>query len=199
MAAGVEGGADGRAQLARTPADQGDRSAARVLGHVATLTEAMTDAPAPPRRVVVTGMGVLSGPCVGIDDFWAALTTPTPGPTHRKIEGFVPRDWLDRRAVQRTDRFAQVAVAAARLASTDAGEPTDDPDRVAVVMGTGNGGIHSFVRAYDAFAERGRAGVDLLTGVMSMSNAGAANIAFADQDNTAPNWVDITAGYQFMV
>ncbi|MCB0963851.1 MAG: beta-ketoacyl-[acyl-carrier-protein] synthase family protein [Acidimicrobiales bacterium] len=138
----------------------------------------MTDAPAPPRRVVVTGMGVLSGPCVGIDDFWAALTTPTPGPTHRKIEGFVPRDWLDRRAVQRTDRFAQVAVAAARLASTDAGEPTDDPDRVAVVMGTGNGGIHSFVRAYDAFAERGRAGVDLLTGVMSMSNAGAANIAF---------------------
>ena len=60
----------------------------------------MTDAPAPPRRVVVTGMGVLSGPCVGIDDFWAALTTPTPCPTHRKIEGFVPRDWLDRRAVQ---------------------------------------------------------------------------------------------------
>ncbi|WP_426571824.1 beta-ketoacyl-[acyl-carrier-protein] synthase family protein [Aquihabitans sp. McL0605] len=135
-------------------------------------------APAPYRRVVVTGLGVLSGPCVGHQDFWAALTTDAPGPTHRKLVGFEPRRWLDRRAVQRTDLFSQVAVAAAKLAFEDAGSPVDDPEGVAVIMGTGNGGAGSLIQAYLDFQEHGRAGVNLLTGVMSMSNAGSANIAF---------------------
>jgi 3-oxoacyl-[acyl-carrier-protein] synthase II len=130
------------------------------------------------RRVVVTGMGVLSGPCVGIGPYWDALTTASPGPTHRKLVDFEPRRWLHRRVVQRTDRFAQVAVAAAQLAFEDAGSPDDDPDEVAVVLGTGNGGTASLIEAYLAFQEHGRAGVNLLTGVMSMSNAGSANVAF---------------------
>lgn len=135
-------------------------------------------APLPYRRVVVTGLGVLSGPCVGKDEFWSALTTATPGPTHRKLIGFEPRRWLERKAAQRTDRFAQVAVAAAKLAHDDAGSPADDPEGVAVVVGTGNGGAASLIQAYLDFQEHGRAGVNLLTGVMSMSNAGSANIAF---------------------
>lgn len=137
-------------------------------------------APPPPthRRVVVTGLGALSGACVGADELWAAVTTTAPGPTHRKLVGFEPRRWLDRRAVQRTDRFAQVAVAAARLAHDDAGAPVDEPEGVAVVLGTGNGGAASLIQAYLDFQERGRAGVNLLTGVMSMSNAGSANVAF---------------------
>ncbi len=123
-------------------------------------------------------MGVLSGACVGVDQFWDALTVATPGPTHRRLVGFESRRWLDRRAAQRTDLFAQVAVAAARLAFEDAASPEDDPDAVAVVLGTGNGGAHSLIQAYLDFQERGRAGVDLLTGVASMSNAGSANVAY---------------------
>ena len=132
----------------------------------------------PHRRVVVTGLGVLSGPCVGTDEFWSALTRAQPAPTHRRLEGFEPRRWLDRRAAQRTDLFAQVAVAAARLAQEDAGTPDDEPEATAVVMGTGNGGAHTLFQAYLDFEEHGPAGVNLLTGVMTMSNAGSANVAY---------------------
>lgn len=132
----------------------------------------------PSRRVVVTGIGVLTGPCVGVDEYWEALTTATPAQTHRQLVGFEPRRWLDRRAVQRTDRFSQAAVAAASLAHDDAGSPTDEPERVAVVLGTGNGGVASLVQAYDDHRAGGRAAVNLLTGVMAMSNAGSANVAF---------------------
>lgn len=135
-------------------------------------------APSAPRRVVVTGIGVLSGPCVGVDAYWSALTTSTPGPTHRRIEGFEPRRWFDRRAAQRTDLFAQVAVAAARLAHEDAGAPVDEAEAVAVVLGTGNGGARTLVQAYLDHAAGGRAAVNLLTGVMTMSNASAANVAY---------------------
>lgn len=131
-----------------------------------------------PRRVVVTGIGVLTGPCVGVEDFWDALVRPDPEPTHRRLIGFEPRRWLGRREAQRTDRFAQVAVAAAQLAFDDAGAPVDDPDGIGVVVGTGSGGVESLLAAYEGFAERGKDGVNLLTGVMAMSNAGAANIAF---------------------
>ena len=137
-------------------------------------------APSPPstRRVVVTGIGALTGACVGQQEFWNAITTGEPRPTHRRLVDFDPRRWLDRRAAQRTDRFAQAAVATAQLAFEDAGAPTDVPEGVAVVLGTGNGGVHSLIKAYADFAQLGRAGVDLLTGVMSMSNAGSANVAF---------------------
>lgn len=130
------------------------------------------------RRVVVTGLGVLSGPCVGHEAFWAALVSPTPGPTHRRLVGFEPRRWLERKRAQRTELFAQIAVAAARLAQEDAGSPVDDPERVAVVMGAGNGGTSTTIQGYLDFQAKGREGVSLLSGVMSMSNAGSANVAF---------------------
>jgi 3-oxoacyl-[acyl-carrier-protein] synthase II len=131
------------------------------------------------RRVVVTGLGVLSGPCVGHEELWAALVAPDPSGTHRRIVGFDARQWLDRRRVRRTGLFAQIAVAAARLAHDDAGAPTgDDPERTAVVMGVGAGNPGTAFDNQLAFEQRGREGVDLLTGVLTMVNAGSANIAF---------------------
>lgn len=131
------------------------------------------------RRVVVTGLGVLSGSCTGALQLWDALVTGEPGPTHRRILGFEPRRWLDRRQVQRTELFAQIAVAAARMAYSDAGEPADDPDAVAVVLGAGNGGLSSLLEAARALREDGPEAVSLLTGVTTMTNAGSANVAFA--------------------
>lgn len=130
------------------------------------------------RRVVVTGLGVLSGSCVGHEEFWQALVAPDPGPTHRKVLDFEPRRWLDRRRLQRTARFAQIAVAAGRLAHEDAGSPVDDPEAVAVVMGTANGDAGLIIEGYLGFQAKGREGVSLLSGVICMSNAGSANIAF---------------------
>jgi len=132
-----------------------------------------------PRRVVITGLGVLTGPSVGKDAFWDSLTTSTPEPTNRKIVGFNARDWLDRRHAQRTALFSQIAIAAGRLAHEDAGSPADDRDGVAVVLGAGNGGAGTLIQGYLDFQRGGREAVSLLNGVVSMSNAASANLAFA--------------------
>jgi 3-oxoacyl-[acyl-carrier-protein] synthase II len=131
------------------------------------------------RRVVVTGLGVLSGPATGVDEFWEALVGPPPAATHRKLEGFDPRQWLGRREARRTDRFAQAAVASAILAHADAGAPGLDPERTAVVYGVGNGGLLTIMDECRSFAASGPGGASELAGVMLMTNAGAANIAFS--------------------
>lgn len=131
------------------------------------------------RRVVITGLGALSGACAGAEELWSALITLDPAPTHRRVVGFDPRRWLDRRQAQRTERFSQLAVAAAKQAHADAGEPDDDPEMVAVVLGSGNGGASALIRANQDLLEHGPAGVSMLMGVMSMSNANSANVAFS--------------------
>ena len=132
-----------------------------------------------PRRVVITGLGILTGPCVGKEQYWSALTTDAPESTHRKIIGFNPRDWLDRRHAQRTALFSQIAIAAGLQAYEDAGSPTDDKDAIAVVLGAGNGGAGTLIQGYLDFQRGGREAVSLLNGVISMSNAASANLAFA--------------------
>ena len=98
--------------------------------------------------MVVTGLGSLSGPTVGADELWSALVAPAPARTFRELVGFEPRRWMERRHVQRTARFSQLAVVDGRLAHDDAGAPVDDPERVAVVMGTGNGGVADLIQGY---------------------------------------------------
>lgn len=129
------------------------------------------------RRVVVTGLGVLNGPCVGADELWRACIAPDPAPTHRAIIDFEPRRWLDRRAAQRTDHFAQIAVAAAQLAFEDAGRPDDEPERVGVVLGGDKGGVRSFADAIERYLEGGADAVPTLTALVTISNAAAAAVA----------------------
>lgn len=129
------------------------------------------------RRVVVTGLGALNGPCVGAEELWEAVVAAEPAPTHREVVGFEPRRWLDRRTAQRTDPFAQIAIVAARLAHDDAGSPDDEPERVAVVLGADKGGVHSFGAAVAGYLEGGPAAVGTLTALLSITNAAAASVA----------------------
>ena len=70
-----------------------------------------------PRRVAVTGIGVVA-PCgIGADAFWAGLLGPAPVGSERPIPDFDPSPWFDnRKESRRTDRFAQFAFAAAAMA-----------------------------------------------------------------------------------
>lgn len=135
-------------------------------------------APSGPRRVAVTGIGVLNGPGVGAEAFWARLCDPHPGPTATIIEDFDPRRWMDRRQARRSDTFAQLAVAAACLAVDDAGEPELDPDRTGVVIGAGNGGMGATIREHEVYKAEGPQAVSPLMGAITMSNAASSNIAF---------------------
>ncbi|HEX7090240.1 MAG TPA: beta-ketoacyl-ACP synthase II [Longimicrobiales bacterium] len=125
-------------------------------------------------RVVVTGVGLITP--VGNDtrSSWAALLEGRSGagPITQfeatddfdvrfacEVKGFDPEQYLDRKEVRRTDRFAQFAVAAAQQAVDDAGLaqrlPRMNRDRIGVIIGSGIGGIRTFEEQARVMLERG--------------------------------------------
>lgn len=122
------------------------------------------------RRVVVTGLGIISPLGTGLDATWEGVLAGRSGggPITRfdasshgcriacEVDDFTPEDHLDRRTVRRMDRVSQFAAVAAGMALADAGlERPPDPTRAGVVISTGNGGCETFERYDDNLAERG--------------------------------------------
>lgn len=109
------------------------------------------------RRVVVTGMGAITPIGVSVEEFWNNALAGVSGAdfitsfdtTEFKtkfaceVKGFVPENFMDRKAVQRMDRFTHYAVAAAGMAIADAGLSPESADynRVGVIIGSGIGGM----------------------------------------------------------
>lgn len=103
--------------------------------------------------VVVTGLGS-SNPLGGdVPSTWAAMCAGASGVTELTDDWAVglpatlagrlrvdPRDTLPKADSRHLDRHSQVALVAAREAWADAGQPDVDPQRFAVVIGTGIGG-----------------------------------------------------------
>ncbi len=122
------------------------------------------------RRVLVTGVGAVSPLGLDAESTWRGLIEGRSGigPITRfdpagfpsriagEVKGFEPELWLDSRDVKKFDRFVHFAVAATRMAIGDAGLDLDavDRDRVAVVIGSGIGGMPLFEREYRAYLER---------------------------------------------
>ncbi|MEV7027609.1 beta-ketoacyl synthase N-terminal-like domain-containing protein, partial [Kitasatospora sp. NPDC093558] len=108
-----------------------------------------------PRRVVITGCGLISPIGHSVPAFWAAATTGTTGvkaitgldtallPTRfaGEVTGFDPLAHMPNRVARRLDRYAQFALAAAQEAMAQAGlaDAGEHPERTAVSVGTGYG------------------------------------------------------------
>jgi 3-oxoacyl-[acyl-carrier-protein] synthase II len=132
----------------------------------------------------VTGRGVVTPIGDGADAFLDAIDSRASG-----IEdGLAPCDefdaerWLDGREIRRTDRFSQLAMAAASQAIAEAGlegavGDSLEPERVAVVIGTGVGGLITIVDAAREFEQRGERAVSPHMVPMMMPNAAAAQVA----------------------
>ena len=89
---------------------------------------------------------------------------------------FEPERWLDRRALRRTDRFAQFAVAAARMAELDAGlEVEREPERIGASIATAQGGVASLA-ACCACSGAARIDPSLVTAFMPNMAAGWVSI-----------------------
>ncbi len=123
------------------------------------------------RRVVVTGIGVISPVGQTSDDAWRAIlagesgvgpitlfdTTGIDVRIAAEVKGFDAEGRLGRKEARRADRFCQFAIAAALDAVTDANLNMDqeDPERVGVLVGSGIGGIGSLSNAVQTLLERG--------------------------------------------
>jgi 3-oxoacyl-[acyl-carrier-protein] synthase II len=136
----------------------------------------MRAAPAP-RRVVVTGIGVVSPAGIGLDAFWAGLQTPPPDRRERTVDDFDPSPWLSGKEARHLDRFTHFAVAAAEMALGDSGSLTADSTRVGVQLGTGIGGVGTLETQAGVLATRGPGRVSPFTIPMVMPNAGAAALS----------------------
>ncbi|MFD9126044.1 beta-ketoacyl-[acyl-carrier-protein] synthase family protein [Kitasatospora sp. NPDC059571] len=88
-----------------------------------------------------------------------------------------PAEILDRVLARRTDRCQQVALVAAREAWADAGAPQVDPERLAVVIGTGTGGALTMLGQDDVLEESGVRRVSPHTVPMLMANGPAARVS----------------------
>jgi len=115
------------------------------------------DEHAPPRRVVVTGIGCITPIGITREGLWEGLRRresavqridrfdPSPFRSHiaAQVNDFEPANYLERSRIRRLDRFGQFSVVSARLALEDAKlDPAElDGDRVAVQMGSALGGV----------------------------------------------------------
>lgn len=144
------------------------------------------------RRVVVTGIGAITPVGNNAKDTWESLKkgkngigTITLFDTEKfkaklaaEVKGFEPKDYLEVNDVLRTDRYAQFAVAAAQQAVDESGvEGTVEPERFAVLFGTGIGGIGTFEKEHTKLMERGPRRVSPLFVPMMIANMAAGMIA----------------------
>ena len=127
------------------------------------------------KRVVVTGVGAVASPGIGVDDLWKGIQDQ-PGPAPRLIPNWDPEPWLPKRESRRLDKFTQFALVAAQEALAQSGELDVDPNRVTVSMGTGIGGLESLeILIHAADEEAPRPSPFLIP--MMMANAAAAAIS----------------------
>lgn len=91
-----------------------------------------------------------------------------------ELKGFNPTDWIDVKSVRRMDRYAQLAIAAARMAERDSGldiEP--EAERIGAAIATGIGGLISFQEAHQVLWEKGPARVGPFSIPSILPNMGA--------------------------
>ena len=123
------------------------------------------------RRVVITGVGMITPLGLQLDSQWDSLMQGQSGIgkiTHfdcqefsvqiaGEVKDFDPQNWINKREARRMDRFIQFAVAAAKIAVEDAGIdlPLIDPERCGSLVGVGLGGLESLEEAAKTLAQKG--------------------------------------------
>jgi 3-oxoacyl-[acyl-carrier-protein] synthase II len=92
-----------------------------------------------------------------------------------ELKDFEPTQWIEHRKARRMDRFAQMIIAAARMAEQDAGiDIAAETERTGVSVATGIGGLQSFQDCYDQLLDRGPDRVNPLAITAIIPNMGAA-------------------------
>lgn len=145
------------------------------------------------KRVVVTGMGLITPIGNTIEEFWKSIhagkvgiapirnfdTSNYKAKLSAEVADFEPKDYISAKDVKRMDRFSQFAVAAAMQAVGDAklDVSKEDAYRVGVCVGSGTGSLMGIEREFEKLLAKGPSRIHPLTAPMVLGNMAAANIA----------------------
>ncbi|HEY2925111.1 MAG TPA: beta-ketoacyl-ACP synthase II [Candidatus Eisenbacteria bacterium] len=160
-----------------------------------------------PRRVVVTGQGVICPLGNTVEEFWKRLIAGESGigPVTRfdatgydtrfagEARGFKPEDFMDRKDIRRTDLFVQFAVAASKQALDQSKvQGSVDPIRMGVIVGSGIGGISTFEDQHRTLLEKGpnRVSPFFIPMMISDMASGQVSILFGAK---GPNYCTVSA------
>lgn len=143
-------------------------------------------------RVVVTGIGVVSPVGNTLEETWNNLvngvcgiapitlfdTTDYKAKVAGEVKNFEPRDYMTKQEILRSDRFTQLAIAAAAQAVEESGViGTVDPARIGVYFGSGIGGINTMTKEHAKLLNKGPARVSPYCVPMMIANMAAGEIA----------------------
>jgi len=123
------------------------------------------------RRVVITGVGLVSALGIGTDATWQGLLEGRSGASNitlfdasqhstrfaAEVKGFDPLNWVEKKDVKKMDRFIQFAVAAADFSLKDSGLKVgpQNAEQVGVYIGSGIGGFATIEREHQALLKGG--------------------------------------------
>lgn len=157
------------------------------------------------KRVVVTGLGVLSPVGNDIDSLWTSLIEGRSGVDYitqfdttdysvkiaAEVKGFNPEDYMEKKEVRRLDRFTQFAIAASQMAINDANLTIDETnaERVGVYIGSGIGGLKTIEDQHSVLLEKGPKRISPFFIPMLISNMASGQVSIytgAKGPNSAP-------------
>ena len=145
------------------------------------------------RRVVVTGLGIITPLGNTVEEYWNNLLAGNSGVSHMEqcdpsgypcqisgeIRNFDAADYMPHKESRRMARFSQFAVAAASIAFTDSNIDQEKIDlyRCGVLLGNGNGGLPTTEEQCKVMIENGGMRVSPFFIPMILPNMAAANVS----------------------
>ncbi len=155
------------------------------------------------RRVVVTGIGMISPLGIGNEPNWQGLVSGKSGigritkfdakdyacQIAGEVRGFEPEKWIEKKDVKKSDTFINYAIAAAQMAVDDAGLDltTADGERIGVIIGSGIGGLPLIEEMHTKLMERGPSRISpfFIPGLIVNLAAGQVSIRFGCKGPTS--------------
>jgi len=123
------------------------------------------------RRVVITGVGMITPLGIGVEQSWEGLLAGRSGigkitqfdaanfPTRiaGEVDGFNPEEYIEPKEIKKMDRFIHFALAAAQMAMNDSGLKitAENAERAGVIVGSGIGGLRSIEHYHSVLLEKG--------------------------------------------
>lgn len=145
------------------------------------------------KRVVITGLGIISPIGIGKSEFWESLIKGKSGIANitrfdtedfsttiaAEVKNFIPEEYIDKKEAKKMDKFTQYAVAASKLAIEDAEIDLDKncKDRFGVIIGSGIGGLETFEVQHKKLLEKGPRRVSPFFIPMMIGNMAAGQIS----------------------